>query len=92
MLETMTISPEESQAKLKSNMLRRFKEIHDEHEKEVAKLKVFSVIIQQQYTNNCRKHSLFKESIKKGRNGNLRSTFSGIDYGQSLQEADAVIE
>jgi len=45
MLETMTISPEESQAKLKNNMLRRFREIHDEHEKEVAKMKVINALI-----------------------------------------------
>lgn len=84
MLETMTISPDESQAKLKNNMLRRFREIQDEHEKEVGKLKVFNTVSQQQYTNNCRKHSLFKESIKKGRNKTLRSNFSGVDYGQTL--------
>ncbi|CAD8091912.1 unnamed protein product [Paramecium primaurelia] len=57
MLNEYSISPEEVQAKLKNNMLRRFKEIHQEHEKEVLKLK-------QAMKTNIQKYELFKEAIK----------------------------
>ncbi|CAD8203551.1 unnamed protein product [Paramecium octaurelia] len=57
MLNQYVISPEEVQAKLKNNMLRRFKEIHQEHEKEVLKLK-------QAIKTNTQKYELFKEAIK----------------------------
>ncbi|CAD8203279.1 unnamed protein product [Paramecium pentaurelia] len=57
MLNEYTISPEEVQAKLKNNMLRRFKEIHQEHDKEVLKLK-------QAMKTNIQKYELFKDAIK----------------------------
>ncbi|CAK94057.1 unnamed protein product (macronuclear) [Paramecium tetraurelia] len=57
MLIDYTVSPEEVQAKLKNNMLRRFKEIHREHEKEVFKLKQAMKI-------NIQKYELFKEALK----------------------------
>ncbi|CAD8110696.1 unnamed protein product [Paramecium sonneborni] len=57
MLNDYTISAEEVQAKLKSNMLRRFKEIHQEHEKELFKLK-------QAMKTNIQKYELFQEAIK----------------------------
>ncbi|CAD8105797.1 unnamed protein product [Paramecium sonneborni] len=57
MLNEYTISPEEVQSKLKNNMLKRFKEIHQEHEKELFKLK-------QAMKTNIQKYELFKEAIK----------------------------
>lgn len=40
LLNDIQIDSNEPQLKMKQNMLRRFKEIHDEHEKELKRIKV----------------------------------------------------
>ena len=40
LLSDFQIDPNEPQIKLKQNIFRRFKEIHDEHEKELKRIKV----------------------------------------------------
>ncbi|CAK60021.1 unnamed protein product (macronuclear) [Paramecium tetraurelia] len=75
MLNQYAISPEEVQAKLKNNMLRRFKEIHQEHEKEVLKLK-------QAIKTNTQKYELFKEAIKN------QSTTGNQKYKRDYQLND----
>lgn len=42
LLSDFQIDPNEPQIKLKQNIFRRFKEIHDEHEKELRRIKVMN--------------------------------------------------
>ena len=58
LLSGIEVDSREPQYKLKQNILRRFREIHEEHEKELRRVK-------EPFEYNVKKYNLFKESFQR---------------------------
>ncbi|KAM3138141.1 hypothetical protein pb186bvf_009814 [Paramecium bursaria] len=88
-LQNMVIDPEEPQLKLKTNILKRFREIHQDHEKEYLK-------INQSYQQNQKKYDLFQEAIRSGGGQQFKIKSKDLalnkKLSQQLDQADMTID
>ena len=67
---------------MKQNILKRFKEIHEEHDKELKRIKVkINKINQDPFDINLKKYKLFKDSLLKEINEIPKRNYNQHDNG-----------